>query len=232
MKNLSALHALSSLALLVVLSLSGCTVSPKKDNSDGPPLRPLVNAHNVPDAVPKVEPRTRIGNKSHYTVFQKRYKVLSSSKGFRQRGLASWYGRHWHGRHTASGERYDMYAMTAAHKNLPFPTYVRVTNLENAKSVIVKVNDRGPFHGNRVIDLSYTAAVKLGVLARGTAHVEIEAIDPHQYKHPHHPQRPMPLKRQPQAMPRPHLAKKAQRPARRLPPVVSKRPPSYRQRAS
>jgi rare lipoprotein A len=111
-------------------------------------------------------------------VFGKRYHTKRSSAGHVERGLASWYGKQFHGRKTSSGERYDMYAMTAAHKTLPLPTYVRVTNLENGRSAVVKVNDRGPFHGPRVIDLSYSAAKKLGVVKKGTAMVEVRALDP------------------------------------------------------
>jgi rare lipoprotein A len=129
------------------------------------------------DAVPRVEPHSRGGNKSTYEVWGKKYNVMSSSKGFTQRGLASWYGQKFHGHLTSNGETYDMYAMSAAHKNLPLPTYARVTNLENGKLVIVRVNDRGPFHGDRVIDLSYAAASKLGYHKKGVARVLIEAID-------------------------------------------------------
>ena len=103
---------------------------------------------------------------------------MNSSKGYTERGIASWYGTKFHGRRTSSGERYDMYAMTAAHKSLPLPTYVRVRNLKNQQSIIVKVNDRGPFHENRVIDLSYAAAHKLGITRAGTGFVEVTAIDP------------------------------------------------------
>jgi rare lipoprotein A len=103
---------------------------------------------------------------------------MDSSKDFVERGIASWYGTKFHGRRTANGEIYDMYAMTAAHKHLPIPTYVRVSNLENGRAIVVRVNDRGPFHANRVIDLSYAAAYKLGMLNRGTAKVQVQAIDP------------------------------------------------------
>ncbi|MGB5325609.1 MAG: septal ring lytic transglycosylase RlpA family protein, partial [Pseudomonadales bacterium] len=124
-----------------------------------------------------VESRSRGGNRSVYTVFGKSYRVLDDARGYRERGPASWYGKKFHGRSTANGERYDMYQMTAAHKHLPLPSYVRVRNLENGREIIVRVNDRGPFHGNRIIDLSYAAATKLGMLRNGTAEVEIEVID-------------------------------------------------------
>jgi rare lipoprotein A len=133
---------------------------------------------NIPDAVPQVEPKSPYGNPESYVVFGRRYHTLDSSKGYVARGLASWYGPKFDGRRTSSGEPYDMYAMTAAHKTLPLPTYARVTNMENGRSAIVKVNDRGPFYGDRIIDLSYAAASKLGVVDNGTAMVEVRAINP------------------------------------------------------
>ena len=136
---------------------------------------------NAPDAVPKVEPHSRGGNKSRYEVWGKSYSVMASSIGFKQRGLASWYGQKFHGHLTSNGETYDMYAMTAAHKSLPLPTYARITNLANNKTVIVRVNDRGPFHGDRVIDLSYAAASKLDYRKTGVAEVLVEAIDARQW---------------------------------------------------
>ena len=148
---------------------------------DGPPPRDI-DVSGLPDAVPKHEPVTLAGNKSPYTVLGKTYQVMPSSKGFRQRGLASWYGNKFHGRHTSNGEVYSMYEMTAAHKTLPIPCYVKVTNLENGRSVIVRVNDRGPFHGDRIIDLSYAAAKKLGYSDQGTAKVEVSVIDPSDYQ--------------------------------------------------
>ena len=132
----------------------------------------------VPDAVPRVEPRSRYGNPKSYVVRGKRYYVKDSNAGFTQRGIASWYGTKFHGRRTSSGEPYDMYAMTAAHKTLPLPTYLEVVNLRNNKRVIVKANDRGPFHDNRIIDLSYAAATRLGITASGTGLVEIRALNP------------------------------------------------------
>lgn len=132
----------------------------------------------VPDAVPKVEPLAASGNRPVYQVLGKSYQVMSDARGYSATGIASFYGTKFHGYDTASGERYDMYAMSAAHRSLPLPTYARVTNLDNQRSVIVKVNDRGPFHDDRLIDLSYAAAYRLDVLARGTARVKVEAIDP------------------------------------------------------
>lgn len=139
------------------------------------------NADNVPDAIPKVEPRSKSGNKSEYVVLGKRYTVLKSAECYHEKGIASWYGTKFHAKLTSSGEPYDMFAMTAANKELPLPTYVRVHNLENGKTIIVKVNDRGPFHENRIIDLSFAAAKKIGMMGKGTALVELTAIDP---RHP------------------------------------------------
>lgn len=162
--------------LTAILLLGSCGTIEEKD---GAPERP-VNVSRVPNAVPKYEERSKYGNPPSYEVLGKRYYVLDSSIGFVERGIASWYGKKFHGRRTSSGETYDMYAMTAAHKHLPLPTYVEVTNLENNRSVVVKVNDRGPFHANRIIDLSYTAAVKLGIVNNGTGLVEVRAIQPGQ----------------------------------------------------
>ena len=144
---------------------------------DGPPIDP-VDVSAVPEAVPKVEPLSAYGNPPYYEVNGHRYEVAKSSIGYRERGIASWYGRKFHGERASSGETYDMYAMTAAHKTLPLPTYVEVTNLENGQRLVLRVNDRGPFKDNRLIDLSYSAAVRLGIYARGTGLVEVRAIDP------------------------------------------------------
>jgi rare lipoprotein A len=131
----------------------------------------------VPDVVPRSEPRSRSGNPPFYDVLGKRYFVLSSNVGYVERGVASWYGPGFHKVRTSTGETYDMYGMSAAHKTLPLPAYVRVTNLQNGRSVVVRVNDRGPFVGNRIIDLSYTAASKLDMLRNGTAMVEVRSLD-------------------------------------------------------
>ncbi len=141
-----------------------------------------VDTSQVPDAVPRNEPPSKYGNPSSYRVNGRTYRVMKNSRGYRARGIASWYGKKFHGHRTSSGETYNMYAMTAAHKQLPLPTWVRVTHLGNGRSVIVKVNDRGPFHANRIIDLSWAAAKKLGITASGTGMVEIEAIDPRHYQ--------------------------------------------------
>ena len=141
-----------------------------------------INVETIPNAIPKREPKSRYGNPKSYVVFGKRYYVMDSGKGYIEKGIASWYGTKFHGRRTSSGETYDMYAMTAAHKSLPLPTYVKVTNLSNDKFIVVKVNDRGPFHENRIIDLSYTAAIKLDIIQKGTGLVEVKAIDPEEPK--------------------------------------------------
>jgi rare lipoprotein A len=133
---------------------------------------------NTPDAVPKYEPRSASGNPDEYEAFGTVYRVLDDATGFRQRGRASWYGKKFQGRKTASGEPYDMFAMTGAHKTLPIPSYVRVTNLDNGKTAVVRINDRGPFHSGRIIDLSYAAAARLGVIRDGHAEVEIAALQP------------------------------------------------------
>ncbi len=150
--------------------------APRAESDGGPAVPPDVS--RVPEPVPRGEPLAKYGNKSPYTVLGRTYRVMPTSRGYRERGIASWYGTKFHGRLTSSREPYDMYEMTAAHKTLPLPTYVRVTNLENERSVVVRVNDRGPFHERRIIDLSYTAAIKLGVHLKGTARVEVVALEP------------------------------------------------------
>lgn len=145
---------------------------------DGPPRSGSGSVAELPaDAVPRPEPRSRYGNGPVYEVFGKRYTVMNDSAGYRERGVASWYGKKFHGNLTAMREPYDMYAMTAAHKSLPLPSYVRVRNLSNDRSVIVRVNDRGPFVDNRIIDLSYSAALKLDMVRDGTSLVEVELIE-------------------------------------------------------
>lgn len=142
------------------------------------PPRPPVDPAAVPDAVPRAEPRAALGNPPFYEVFGRRYVVLASADGYVEQGVASWYGPDFHGKNTSTGEPYDMYAMTAAHPTLPLPAYVRVTNLQNGRSVVVRVNDRGPFKKNRIIDLSYAAALRLDMIRDGTALVEVRAVGP------------------------------------------------------
>ena len=158
---------------LLCLSLWNCAVVEQQTS-----VEPIVGATEA-----KTQPsrsRTRVDghrDTDTYEVLGKRYRTLKTSAGFRERGIASWYGGKFHGRKTSSGEVYDMYKLTAAHKHLPLPTRVRVTNLENGKNVVLRVNDRGPFHDNRIIDLSYAAAKKLDITKKGTAFVEVVALD-------------------------------------------------------
>lgn len=168
--------------LFTALLLQACSSSSRyKISQDHGPSNP-VDVSQVKNAVPIAEPRSKYGNPKNYKVLGKWYSVKETSIGYNQKGIASWYGKKFHGHRTSSGETYDMYAMTAAHKTLPLPTYVRVTHLKNDKSIIVKVNDRGPFHENRIIDLSYSAAKKLGITATGTGAVEVTAINPETFQ--------------------------------------------------
>jgi rare lipoprotein A len=162
----------------VVVWLGACGGQPplRGEAPDGPGERAV--DEQTPDAIPRAEPRSRYGNPDSYIVYGKRYYTRASAEGYVERGIASWYGTKFHGRRTSSGEPYDMYAMTAAHKTLPLPSYVRVTNLDNGRSAVLRVNDRGPFHDNRIIDLSYAAAKRLGIAARGTGLVEVRALGP------------------------------------------------------
>jgi rare lipoprotein A len=171
------------LCLTIAAGMTACFSAPPRREipSTTPPPPPPTErpppADSVPDMVPRNEPRSRNGNPPFYDVMGKRYFVLSSSVGYVERGVASWYGPGFHKVRTSTGEPYDMYAMTAAHKTLPLPAYVRVTNLQNGRSIVVRVNDRGPFVGNRIIDLSYTAASKLDMLRNGTAMVEVRTLE-------------------------------------------------------
>lgn len=157
---------------------------PPKDGGyypgDGPHANPPPNLDDIPDAVPKNEALYKYSTKP-YVALGKKYYPLESSKSYKKQGVASWYGKLFHGNKTANGEVYDMYSMTAAHTVLPLPSYVKVTNIENGRSVIVRVNDRGPFKHDREIDLSYAAAYKLRLIENGSGLVEVEAIDPNQY---------------------------------------------------
>lgn len=164
----------SARVLLITTLLGGCSGLPEKDSAPPQPA----DTSTVPDAVPRAEPLSKYGNRPSYEVNGITYQVLTDAKGYNERGIASWYGRKFHGKRTSSGEPYDMYAMTAAHRSLPLPCYARVTNLQNGRSVVVKINDRGPFHDNRLIDLSYAAAVKLDITASGTGMVEVRVLDP------------------------------------------------------
>jgi rare lipoprotein A len=171
------------LQIIVLLAalLSACSTSlpiPKMVSlKDGRPAS-SVDVTKIPNAKPAAVVRTRAGNAPQYTILGKTYRVLTSSDGYRSRGEASWYGTKFHGRRTANGEVYDMFAMTAAHTTLPIPSYVRVTHVANGRSIIVRINDRGPFHGNRIIDLSYAAAKKLGMIETGFAIVDVVDVTP------------------------------------------------------
>ena len=158
----------------LITSIAACGSNKPKD---GPPRSGSASIPGLPgDAIPRPEPRSRYGNGPVYEVFGQRYTVMDSSAGYKERGVASWYGNKFHGKRTSNQEVYDMHAMTAAHKSLPLPSYVQVRNLRNNKSVVVRVNDRGPFVDNRIIDLSYSAARKLDMIKAGTSLVEVEAI--------------------------------------------------------
>jgi peptidoglycan lytic transglycosylase len=170
------------LAALALMALAACSITaqraappaPAPHPPSAPPPPPGVNT--VPDAVPRAEPRSAHGNPPFYDVLGRRYYVLAVADGYLERGVASWYGPTFHGGNTSSGEPYDMYAMTAAHKTLPLPCYARVTNLRNGRSVVVRINDRGPFVANRLIDLSYSAAAKLDMIRDGTTLVEVRVL--------------------------------------------------------
>ena len=189
----SGLHfALRAFAggIVTAALLAGCATAPTTRPAPSAPrepthvpvpppvLSPPKDIGAIPDAVPRAEPKSAKGNPPFYTVLGKRYFVMPSAEGYHERGVASWYGPGFHESSTSNGEAYDMYAMTAAHKTLPLPTYVQVTNLKNGRSVVVRVNDRGPFKDTRIIDLSYTAAAKLDMLREGTSFVEVRALIP------------------------------------------------------
>ena len=178
-----------SLSLLIApaLIVAGCGSAPKQAGPDkpgpmgkyysvdGPPLTIPENLAQIPDAVPRDEPFHRYANRP-YVVFGHTYVPVVNKDPTKERGIASWYGRMFHGRKTASGEVYDMFAMTAAHKTLPIPSYARVTNVKTGQSVVVRVNDRGPFHADRVIDLSYAAAARIGIASAGSGLVDVERV--------------------------------------------------------
>ena len=180
----------------VVLALAACSSTPKREPSpspgpvatppksgggyykdDGPGDNPPANLDSIPDAVPKLEPLSRFSNRP-YSVFGVDYVPATTLRPYKERGIASWYGRKFHNQKTSNGEIYDMYGMTAAHPTLPLPSYARVTNVATGKSVVVRVNDRGPFHPGRVIDLSYAAAYRIGIAQKGSGQVEVESILP------------------------------------------------------
>ena len=168
-----------ALAVLALVVLAGCGVSSTGGyyKDDGPGQDIPSGLMGTPDAQPRREPLASGPNRP-YSVFGQRYVPFTDNRPYKQQGMASWYGKKFHGNKTSSGERYDMYQMTAAHKTLPIPSYARVTNLDNGRQVIVRINDRGPFHAGRIVDLSYTAALKLGYIGKGSTRVEVERVFP------------------------------------------------------
>jgi rare lipoprotein A len=181
------------LIILIVLALTACQSGPPREppkapsatpprsggyyKDDGPGDHPPANIDAIPDAVPKLEPLSRFSNRP-YSVFGVDYVPATTLRPYKERGIASWYGRKFHNQKTSNGETYDMYGMTAAHPTLPLPSYARVTNVATGKSVVVRVNDRGPFHPGRIIDLSYAAAYRVGIAQKGSGQVEVESILP------------------------------------------------------
>ena len=184
---LSTQHAALAIATLVAISVAGCGGTPSRPNSatkpggyyldDGPGANPPANFDSVAEPVPRIEPLNRYTGRP-YAVFGRTYTPYTQLTPYKMRGLASWYGKRYHGQKTSSGEVYDMYGLSAAHTLLPLPSYARVTNVSNGRSVIIRVNDRGPFHQDRLIDLSYAAAHRLGLIGQGSGMVEVEAIIP------------------------------------------------------
>ena len=163
---------------VAVSTVPGCVPLGVGPAGSSPPSGDGINFDELPDAIPETEFKSRSGNPETYVIDGVTYHVMDTSAGYREEGIASWYGGYFHGRLTSSGDVYDMYEMTAAHKSLPLPTYVRVTHLGSGRSVVLRVNDRGPFVENRIIDLSFAAASKLGMAVIGTALVEVVALDP------------------------------------------------------
>ena len=190
-RYLRALLSGAAIALLL-----GCSNSPDYPASssrytidqDRAPAQEILDIAAIPEVVPEPVVRTMAGNRSPYTVLGKTYRVMETELGYQERGVASWYGEKFHGHQTSNGEIFDMYLASAAHKSLPIPSFLRVTNLDNNRSIVVRVNDRGPFHGDRVVDLSYAAAVKLGYAERGTARVHLESIMPPAFNNEIRPQ--------------------------------------------
>jgi rare lipoprotein A len=178
--NQMPLHSCYSILITMMILLTGCQTA---TTQDGPPLT-NIDVSRIKNPTPKLLKKSKYGNPENYVALGKQYTVLKSAKGYNETGIASWYGTKFNGKTTSSGQPYNMLAMTGASKELPIPTYVEVTNLNNGKVIIVKINDRGPFHENRIIDLSYVAAKKLGILQKGTGLVRVEAIDPNTWHKP------------------------------------------------
>jgi rare lipoprotein A len=182
---LSTQHSVLAIAVLLAIALAGCGGAPSRPGSkpggyyldDGPGANPPADLESRPEPIPKIEPLNPYTSRP-YTVLGRTYTPQTQLTPYQQRGVASWYGKRYHGQKTSSGEIYDMYALSAAHTLLPLPSYARVTNVANGKSVVVRVNDRGPFHEDRLIDLSYAAAHRIGIIGQGSALVEVESIIP------------------------------------------------------
>lgn len=175
------LSLVTAAALAALVALAGCGGAPSRPGGyyldDGPGPNPPADLDTIPEAVPKVEP-VNVYTSRPYNVLGHRYTPLAQAHPYKQRGVASWYGKRYHGQKTSTGEIYDMYAMSAAHTVLPLPSFARVTNVANGKSVVVRINDRGPFHNERLIDLSYAAAYRIGIIGQGSALVEVETLLP------------------------------------------------------
>lgn len=193
------MHRKRCASILLAVALAACSSAPPRPAAngaaggsgrsgqyyldDGPPLNPPANLASIPDAVPRLEPLKQSANKPYF-VLGREYVPATRLEPYHERGIASWYGRKYHGQRTSTGERYDMYSMTAAHPTLPLPSYARVTDVASGRSVVVRVNDRGPFLHGRIIDLSYAAAYKLGVAQKGSDLVDVDAILPGDSAHP------------------------------------------------
>jgi rare lipoprotein A len=181
----STQHTALAIAVLLVIALAGCSSTPSRPGSkpggyyldDGPGPNAPADLDSIPEPTPKIEPINKYTSRP-YTVLGRTYTPHAQPTPYQERGVATWYGKRYHGQKTSSGEVYDMYALSAAHTLLPLPSYARVTNVANGKSVVVRVNDRGPFHQDRLIDLSYAAAHRIGIIGQGSAMVEVEAIIP------------------------------------------------------
>jgi rare lipoprotein A len=178
------MHILVTLLAITIFLLSACTPSRYQHAQDFTPA-PITDISVLKEPTPKEEARSVMGNPERYTVLGEEYQVMSDANNYSEEGIASWYGMKFHGHRTSNGEIYDVYQFSAAHKTLPLPSYVRVTRLDNQQSVVVRVNDRGPFHEGRIIDLSYAAAVKLGINKQGTAQVRVDVIHPPKPKTEH-----------------------------------------------
>lgn len=200
MKQILLKSLISSLSLALLAACSSTPAPSNTSNSrysitqDRAPTR-TPNIGAIPEVIPVPLTRTMAGNKSPYTVLGNSYYVLPTEEGYSERGVASWYGEKFHGHKTSNGEVFDMYLASAAHKSLPIPSFLRVTNLDNNRSIIVRVNDRGPFHGNRIVDLSYAAAIKLGYADRGTARVQLDSVVVSSYARDTAIKRPAPISR-------------------------------------